>query len=303
MSIQYVTYNQLDIKKWDKCIATADNGLIYARSFYLDAMSLHWDALVMNDYEYVMPLTWNKKYQITYLYQPAFTAHLGVFGKKITATIVNNFLKAIPEKFRYWDIYLNHANYFQLKDFKLYERMNYVLPLNDSYETIYKNYRDNVKRNIKKSVQLNCSIQKDTPVDDVINIAKEQLKNIAEISDENFKRFKRLFNLLKEKGKAITYGVYSSNNELLASCVFFSDERRAYYILVGNHPNGKTIGASHALIDAFIKDNAGKNITLDFEGSDIRNLAFFYSSFGALEEKYVGIKMNKLPKLLQLIKK
>ncbi len=266
-------------------------------------MATHWDALVMNDYEMVMPLTWNKKYGIYYLYQPAFTAHLGVFGKNITATIANNFLKAIPDKFKYWDIYLNHANHFQLKDFELYERMNYVLPLNEPYESIYKNYRDNIKRNIKKSFQLNCVVKKNFPVDDVINIAKEQLKNIAAVSDEDFDRFKKLYMLLNEEGKAITYGVYSSSGELVSSCVFVMDDKRAYYILVGNHPNGKTIGASHALIDAFIKDHAGQNLLLDFEGSDIRNLAFFYSSFGAKEEKYVGIKMNRLSKLLQLLKK
>ncbi len=303
MSIQYVTYNQLDKKKWDNCIVTADNSLLYAHSFYLDVMASHWDALVMNDYEYVMPLTWNKKYGISYLFQPAFTAHLGVFGKKITADIVNDFLKAIPDKFKYWDIYLNHGNHFQLKDFELYERMNYVMPLNDNYETIYKNYRDNIKRNIKKSLQLNAVVKKNFQVDDVISIAKEQLKNIAAVSDDDFSRFKKLYTLLNEKGKAITYGVYASANELVSSCVFFLDDKRAYYILVGNHPNGKTIGASHALIDAFINDYAGQNLLLDFEGSDISSLAFFYSSFGAVEEKYVGIKINRLPKLVRLFKK
>jgi hypothetical protein len=303
VSIQYVTYQQLNKTKWDNCIATADNSLIYARSVYLDTMGRHWDALVMNGYEAVMPLTWNKKYGIYYLYQPAFAAHLGVFGKNITAGIVNDFLHAIPPKFKYWDIYLNHANYFKLKDFELYERMNYVLPLNEPYENIYKNYRDNIKRNIKKSLQLNCVIKKNFPVDDVIQIAKEHLKNVAAVSDENFERFKKLYALLNKKHNAVTYGVYSSSNELISSAVFFMDEKRAYYILVGNHPNGKTIGASHALIDAFIKDHAGQNLLLDFEGSDIRNLAFFYSSFGAAEEKYVGIKMNRLPRLLQLIKK
>lgn len=303
VSIQYVTYSQIDKTKWDNCIATADNSLIYARSFYLDSMAIYWDALVMNDYEAVMPLTWNKKYGIHYLYQPAFTAHLGVFGKSITAAIVNDFLKAVPVKFKYWDIYLNHANYFQLKDFDLYERMNYVLPLNDTYETIYKNYRDNIKRNIKKAFQLNCVVKKNFPVADVISITKEQLKNIAAVSDENFDRFRKLYALLNEQSKAITYGVYSSSNELVSSGVFFIDDTRAYYILVGNHPNGKTIGASHAMIDAFIKDHAGQNLLLDFEGSDIRNLAFFYGSFGAVEEKYVGIKMNRLPRILRLIKK
>ena len=102
---------------------------------------------------------------------------------------------------------------------------------------------------------------------------------------------------------AVTYGILSAQNELVASCVFFFSHKRAYYILVGNHPNGKTIGASHALIDAFIKDHAGKNILLDFEGSDIRNLAFFYSSFGAVEEKYAALQLNRLPFYLKWLKK
>jgi hypothetical protein len=303
VSIQYVKYDQLDKTKWDNCIVTADNSLIYAHSIYLDSMARQWDALVMNDYECVMPLTWNKKYGIYYLYQPAFTAHLGVFGENISATIVSDFLNAIPSKFKYWDFYLNYANHFKLNDFDLYERMNYVLPLNDSHENIYKNYRDNIKRNIKKANELSCVVRKNFAVKNVVDIAREQLKNIAATSDEDFTKFEHLYQLLHLKGQAITYGVFSSTDELLSSCVFFKDAKRAYYILVGNHPNGKTIGASHALIDSFIKDHAGQSLLLDFEGSDIRNLAFFYSSFGAREEKYPGIKMNKLPKLLQWLKK
>ena len=32
-----------------------------------------WDALVLDDYAAVMPLTWRRKYGTRYLYQPAFT--------------------------------------------------------------------------------------------------------------------------------------------------------------------------------------------------------------------------------------
>ena len=141
MQISYLTYQQVDKKKWDDCIGSASNGLVYAYTFYLDTMAKNWDALVLNDYEAVMPLTWNKKYGVYYLYQPAFTASLGVFGKNITADTVAAFLKAVPARFRYWDIYLNYANFFKLKEFNLYQRMNYVLQLNDSYENVYSNYR------------------------------------------------------------------------------------------------------------------------------------------------------------------
>ena len=300
--IQYVPYKHIDKQKWDNCISNAGNGLIYAHSFYLNAMATNWDALVLDDYELVMPLVWRKKYGVYYLYEPAFTAALGVFGDKITAEILNSFLTAIPSKFKYWDFYLNHANHFQLADFILYERINYVLDLNKPYDQLYKSYRDNIKRNIKKAFQLNCTVQTSIQVGEILSLAKQQLDSISRLNNDDYNRFKKLYLLLKSKSMAVTYGIYSSAKELIASAVFFKDDKRAYYILVGNHPNGKTLGASHALIDAFIKDHAGQKLLLDFEGSDIHSLAFFYSSFGAKEEPYAGIKLNRLSWWMKLFK-
>ena len=74
------------------------------------AMVKHWDALVMNDYEAVMPLPHRKKLSIHYLYQPFLTPVLGVFGKNISEQLVCNFLEAIPEFFKLWDISLNQSN-------------------------------------------------------------------------------------------------------------------------------------------------------------------------------------------------
>ena len=89
----------------------------------------------------------------------------------------------------------------------------------------------------------------------------------------------------------------------MASAVFLFYGKRASYILVGNHPDGKTAGASHALINAFIRDHAGQDLILDFEGSDISSLAFFYSSFGAVPELYPEIRLNRLPFWMKWIKK
>ena len=301
-NIQFINRDKIDTGKWDNCIDRADNGLIYSYSFYLDHMAKQWDALVLNDYTAVMPLTWNKKYSIAYLYQPFLTAQLGVFGKNITTEILEAFLDSVPSKFKYWDFCLNHKNVFTLKKFYLYPRGNYVLDLNRPYEDIYKGYRENITRNIKKAEQTGCLPRKDFDAEKVIDLAVQQMKTYSNESKENVNKFRSLYKTLQEKRQAITYGIFSSKNELLSSCVFFFSHNRAYYILVGNHPNGRTLGASHALIDAFIKDHAGKNILLDFEGSDIRNLAFFYSSFGAIEEKFAGIKLNRLPFYLKWLK-
>ena len=181
--------------------------------------------------------------------------------------------------------------------------MNYVLSLNNRYENLYAAYRENVQRNIKKSEQFQLSINKNITIAEVIRLAKEQVNSFTTIADDDFNRFEKLSDLLYSKQKATTYGVYTKEGQLIASAVFFFSHSRAYYIMVGNHPNGKTLGASHALINAFIKDHAGENIVLDFEGSDIPSLAFFYSSFGAVEEKYSAIRLNRLPVYFKWMKK
>jgi len=301
--IQYLRHTQIDKSKWDSCIDDSSNGLIYAYSFYLDAMARHWDAFVLNDYEIVMPLTWNRKLGVSYLYQPAFTAALGLFGRKITEEQLHNFIEEAVRHFRFIEISLNEGNILAAPHGFTQLRSNYLLKLNKPYPELAAAYRENHLRNIKKAFVAGCSVKKAIAVEDIIRINREQMRTAHRVSDNDYENFKKLFYLLKEKQQAETYAIVDQKNNIMSSCVFFYSHNRAYYILVGNTTEGKTIGASHALIDAFIKDNAGKDMILDFEGSDIRNLAFFYNGFGAKEELYPFLKVNKLPFYLRLFKK
>lgn len=301
--ILYIQQAAIDKNKWDECIERSPNGLIYGYSWYLDAMADQWDALVLNDYEAVMPLTWNKKYGIHYLFQPFFCASLGVFSKNtITSNLVKEFLLHIPSKFKYFDIYLNHQNLFSIEEFPFTRRINYVLSLEQSYEVISDSYRENLKRNIKKAEKGKLIVKHEIELDEILALAKETMHRVSSITDEQLNRFKKVFAAAEVKQRAETIGIYSITNELVASAAFLYSHNRWYYILVGNHPNGKTSGASHYLIDRFILKHAGTPALLDFEGSDIRNLAFFYSSYGAAEEQYPALRMNRLPKLLKWMK-
>ncbi len=300
--IYYLPQNKIDKLKWDACIDNAGNGLIYAYSYYLDAMSKNWDALVLNDYEAVMPLTWNKKYGVYYLYQPAFTASLGVFGNHLTEILIEDFIQSIPKKFKLIEIALNHGNTFSTASHSIKIRNNYILSLNKNYSELQSAYKENIRRNIKKALQLGCTVKINISVSDIIDLSKPAMQQLTNVQEDDYINFQKLYQLLHQQNKAVTYGVYSPNNELVASCVYFFSHNRAYYILVGNHPNSKTMGASHFLIDSFIKDYSSQNLILDFEGSDIRNLAFFYSSFGANVEAYPFLKINNLPSWVKWVK-
>ncbi|HUR67296.1 MAG TPA: GNAT family N-acetyltransferase [Chitinophagaceae bacterium] len=301
--IQYLKQQQIDKVNWDRCIHEAPNGLIYAYSFYLDHMAKHWDALILNDYEAVMPLTWNRKYGFRYLYQPFLCAQLGIFGKGLSEKHTSNFMEALPSSFRYTEILLNHENLHGIPNKSCVKRSNYLLSLAKPYEELYKGYNENIQRNVKRALQAGCSLQKDFDAERVIELAMQQMKAQGDESTDNVNRFRKLYLYLYQKKMATTYGIVSSQEKLLASCVFFFSHDRAYYILVGNHPAGRNMGASHALIDAFIKDHAGEKLLLDFEGSDIPTLADFYRGFGATNEPYPALRINRLPFYLKWLKK
>jgi hypothetical protein len=298
--VQYVRREHIDVVKWDRSIDSAANGLVYAYSFYLDNMSRHWDALVMGDYDVVMPITWNKKYGIHYLYQPPFTASLGIFGNSLNEEILGRFISSIPSRYKLIEISLNYGNMLP-GSLVFSERKNYILSLGSSYDALYKSYRESIRRNIKKATQLGALYKNDVSVEAIIKLAKQQMHAISSGKDDDYHRFEQLYHVLRKRNQAIACGVYL-RDELVASAVYFFSHNRAYYILVGNHPNGKTIGASHYLIDRFIHHHAGRNLVLDFEGSDIGNVAFFYSSFGATVETYPAIRIDKLPWWVKMLR-
>lgn len=302
-NIVYIKNNFIKKDKWDTCIANAGNGLIYATFIYLQTMSKSWDALVFDDYEIVMPLTYNKKFGVYYLYQPFTCASLGIFGNNLTKKIIELFLKGIPPHFKYADIYLNSNNNYELKDIDFTPRTNYVLSLDKPYEKIFKAYRNSYKQIITKNKVTNgLVIKREIGYELVIDLATQKMKVINPFKNDDIKRFRILCDILLQHNQVKTYGIYENNN-LLASGIFFMDKNRAYYVMAGNAEEGRNNGASHILIDAFIKEHADTNIILDFEGSNILGIAFFFKGFAPEKEVYPALKFNRLNKILKVLKK
>ena len=67
-------------------------------------------------------------------------------------------------------------------------------------------------------------------------------------------------------------------------------------------PDGRKPGANHFMLYEFIKEFSGQNLILDFEGSEIPSINFFYKKFGAIEQPYPFVRINKLKPLHRLLK-
>jgi hypothetical protein len=301
--IRYIKNNHIDLLKWDACIRQSPQGLMYVYSWFLNVVSPGWDALVLGDYTAVMPLTHRRKWGVCYLYQPAFCAEAGVFSTaEMDALLVQRFLRSIPKKFRYVDICLNRSNLFNLTDYVFIERINYVLLLGRSYEEILAGYSENHKRNIQKARKQGLNVV-DVLVDEAIQLVCDHIKNNPFKTHSDKEIFRHLFSQVQKKNAAICLGVKNSKGLLLSCAVFFYSQHQWYYLIAGSTEEGKKNGAAHLLVDTFIRQHAGTKQVLDFEGSDVESVAFFYRGFGSEKIHYPYLRMNRLPFWLSFFKK
>jgi len=302
ISIRLVRHGAIESDKWNVCIRTAANGLIYAQSAYLDAMAGKWDALVVGDYETVMPLTWKKKWGINYLYQPFLTAQGGIFGEQAAAR-TPAFLAFLQKEYRFAEICLNYGNTSAALPAGATLRNNFVLSLAAPYDVLSTYFNENTRRNSKKCRQAGAVFSQLADAEQVITIATRQMQAQGHQPGEGVQRFRKIFQQLATANSAKAFGVFDTTGFLLASAVFFYGNNRAYYILVGNSPEARQTGASHMLIDCFIEQHAGSGLLLDFEGSDIPSLAHFYKGFGAENQPYPFYRYNHLPFFIRWLKR
>ncbi|TAL60869.1 MAG: GNAT family N-acetyltransferase [Bacteroidetes bacterium] len=301
--IGHISHSRINKKKWDECIEHSQNSLIYAYSWYLDVVCPNWEALVEDDYKSVMPLTTRKKYGIEYLYPPYFTQQLGIFSKEKTSRQkVEEFLNAIPSRYKFLEINLNIYNTFELSGFQVKKNINIELSLDSSYEWLRKKFSEDTRRNIKKAVKYSIKLRKEIPPAELISIFRKNTgKKINNLTDKNYNILLRLINTCIQKGFAQVWGAFSEG-KLCAGVVWLIKGNRSIFLFSATDQQAKKTGAMFYLIDKFIQEYAGSKMILDFEGSNLPGLARFYKGFGSEEYVYLQIRKNNLPKIIKWIK-
>ena len=303
MNIRFITYDNIDAKKWDSCIADSQYGNIYCTFKYLTAMALPWDAVIADDYKMVIPLPTRTKFGIHYIYPAPFTQQLGItstFGK-VSAEIVQRFLDAIPAKFKYIEANFNHYNELP-EAYKSKIRLNHILPLYNGYAEVEKGFNRSAKRNIERAIKNDIEIREGIPPNNIIDLHRARFNDKIGVSKREYDRFEQLTLELQSCDMLFTIAAIQ-DGRLIAGSIFLKYKNRLTFILNGNSKESLHIGATHLLLQQTIKKFSNQNIILDFEGSDDVNFAKFYKSYGAIEEPYKFVTINRLPFWAKLLKK
>ena len=296
MGVQYLSYQQIDKQKWDACIDDAHNGLVYAYTFYLDGMAKHWDALVLDDYEAVMPLPWNKKFGITYLYTPPFIQQLGIFSKtKVSDAIQHSFVTAARQRFRFAELFVN-INCSAAQP-------NYILPLHNNYQLLRAGYKTTLLKSIKHAARFNIKYEEEFETDTAINLYQSNYASrVPHIKEQDYTNFIKVCEAAKFKNGLVIRKVTGDNGHIMAIVLLLKDNKRLYNIISAVTARGRQCEASYFLYDQLIAEFSEEGLTLDFEGSSIESIAGFYRKFGAVNEPYYFLRYNDLPWPVKLFK-
>ncbi|MEI7596587.1 MAG: hypothetical protein WCK02_12620 [Bacteroidota bacterium] len=304
MKLNYVKNENIDKIRWDEVIANSFNGIVYAYSWYLDIIADNWDALIDENFEYVFPIVWRKKFGIKYIYQPYFTQQLGVFSTKIISSeIVALFCNSIPSEYKVVNQQLNTYNDLVDDNLKKKIRTTYQLDLILPFDLLQKSFSENNKRNYKRALKNNLFTVNTLVPEDLINLfQKDKLGQFRQTKPKDFNNLKNIMFTSKHKGIGQLWSVYSKEKVLLAGAYFIESNNKIIFLFSATNSKGREFGAMSFLLTEFIRLNAGRNITIDFEGSDVESVARFYKSFGAKKTEYISWFLNRLPFPLNILK-
>jgi Acetyltransferase (GNAT) domain len=289
--MKYVSRNDINIEKWNACIANSTVENIFCYSWYLDAVSKNWAAFIYGDYETVVPIPFTNKIGVKSMYQPAFTREIDIFGKDFhwddLLLKLEPIVKSVHFRNRQSDIIAGPG------------KRNYqYLDLSGSIV-----YKTNAKRLVKKASQM-FDYSASTQVTFLIKLFKETaFQKIDTITADDVIKLEELMmtTIDNKKGELL---MVTKNGEDVAAGFFLKDKERVTYLKGAAFNEDKKQGAMFGLMDHAIQKYSDQGYkTFDFGGSDIENVATFYKKFGAIDCVYFDYIIDNLPFWYKTLKK
>lgn len=298
--VRLLARHQIDSDAYDRCIARSPHRLIYAFSWYLDAVSPGWEVLVEGDYERVMPLPIRWRYGVKAVIQPLFCHQLGLFAASESpdSTVLIRFLRALHRHVRYIPSYPFQApNQLDraVDSARLVLMTNHVLDLQKPYAELAANYSKGQKWNLKHGLRQTWDF---TETDDIVPLIdlfrRHNTAGIGRVAPDAYEKLQRLVRVLQSR-RQVRIRVAQQNGRIEAGCLLVTDVNRVIHLFCSASPAGRKGNARTVVLDQFIRDYAGQPLWFDFESPEVESLAAFNRGFGAQSEPYFRLVSNQLP--------
>ena len=301
--IRYLPHNEIDKLKWDNCIKSSFNGLIWGFTWYLDIVCSQWDGMVEGDYQKVMPLPFVTKYNQLQIVVPPYVKQLGVFSiDKINHTVVDSFIQKIPEKFRSISLPLNDMNKTAIDNYKITQIKNYQLDLIQPYEKLVDNFSKETYSYVLKTLEHRLWVKRTISTEEFVTFYKTaHIRSSGTLTKANEVILNPLITNLTRYNLAEVHGAFTERGELCAVAFFLIYLNRLSLMSIAVNEKGASMNAEYLIINEFIRFNANKNVTLDFPQNAKDKWLDFNIGFGATQTLTLLLSRNNLPFFYKLI--
>jgi len=293
-NIQLISNNSIDRVWWDSLVDRSAGPNIYCYSWYLDAVSENWDALVDKQNDLAFPIPWVSKKGVDIIYQPFFSRELNLIGG---GEFNSAWYSKLPSTFKLVDFSIGVG--LDKIEAEVNEVVHQELILNTDYDTLRTGFSKNVKRILNKPEGI--EVKQEGEVKELIQLFEKTVGESLNFTTDNLTRLERLMNVGIQRGVGKVYSSYV-NGALAATGYFFIQNNRVTYLKGATTELGKSRGAMHFIFNELIKLHSSSEMVLDFGGSKIESIASFYKRFGAVDRPYYMYSKNSLPWVLKKAK-
>lgn len=296
---------------------------LFSQAWWLDLVcGNEWDVCVVKKGREIvasMPYVKKKSYGLTLLTQPRLTQILGPWTKPSTAKYSKalgqqkNMLIDLVEQLPKYDYFSQNWHYsqknwlpFYWKGFEQTTRYTYVVDDLTNIDSVWSNFQENIRREIRKAENLKLTVKTDLPISDFISLNSKTFsrQDMSVPYSESFIKKIAETALARQQCKWFIAQDESGLNH--AGVFIVWDENSAYYLMGGGDPHLRKSGATSLCMWEAIKFSSSVTQKFDFEGSMIQPIERFFRGFGAVQKQYYTIsktnsKMIKVVLFLRAI--
>lgn len=287
MKIELLNRQQIDEAKWNMCIEQSGFDRVNAQVWYLDIVAKGWQALVLNDYDAVMPMAIKQRWGIRYITLPDWSQQLGIFSRVVLhSDTIHLFYQRIPYVFRHLQV---NSRPNPDKTMACSQQLpNCELMLCHDKATLMHQFSQNTKRNVRKSAACELSMPLENHANEFLVFMDQWAR--FECSPKQRELLRQIITDAIARDCGWIVKACSQTGEVLAMVFFLKSKTRIIYHTSVSSPQGYDSCATYAIVNHIIRQYAGSGLILDFEGSRIDGIKRFFEGFGAVDCPYYSLK-------------
>ncbi len=187
---------------------------------------------------------------------------------------------------------------FYWNGFQQTTRYTYIIQDITDQEQVWKSFRSNIRREIRKAREEVEVIQSDQ-VDDLITLQRMTFDRQGKSAPQSDSQLRNISDSVHSKEQGAIFYARDKQNQLHSGLLLVWDDRMAYYLVGGSDPELRTSGAASLLMWRAIQHASEKVTKFNFEGSMIRGIERFFRGFGGEQVAYFSMKKYS-PSFLQI---